>query len=414
MVQTTTYVYDEADRLLSKTKGTETTLYTWDNDGNLLTKGDQTFTWNKAGKLAAWADGTNSSSYAYDGDGVRVNQTNNGTATNYLQDLGAGMAVVLREEENGEFRDYVYGLDLISQQDSTVTNYLLTDGLGSTRLLTNKIGDVTGRYVYDVFGAERTYSGTDQTDFTFAGEQMDKTSGLQYLRARYYDPEDGRFISVDPIQYNPYSIQTYNRYVYGLNNPIKFIDPKGESVLVAAAAGVGAFFGGVIIGTAGQFVSDVVDNMAEMRPVSDWEYSDLATYWASGLSGGLDLGVSLINKFAGKVLGSGSKPFLKDYLEDGRVDNPWQDLSEGSKKATISIISNYFMEYSGMSDGIKDISKIEFMQKLYKKGFSTIFFKKPMERLLKYFDPDPVYGNFERGFSGGGGSSWGTAPSGAK
>jgi len=226
---TTTYVYDEADRLLSKTKGTETTLYTLDNDGNLLTKGDQTFTWNKDGKLATWTDGTNSSSYTYNGAGVRVTQTVNGTPTNYLQDIGSGMAVVLREDKGGDIRDYVYGLDLISQQDSTSTNYLLADGLGSTRLLTDEIGIVTGRYIYDVFGGERSYSGADQTDYTFAGEQMDKTSGLQYLRARYFDPEEGRFISVDPIPGSNTLTQTLHHYVYVENNPTNLIDPTGTS-----------------------------------------------------------------------------------------------------------------------------------------------------------------------------------------
>jgi large repetitive protein len=101
------------------------------------------------------------------------------------------MAVVLREETGGSAIDYLYGLDLIAQGDGASNSYLMADGLGSTRFLTDENGSVVARYTYDVFGLERSKTGSGETDFTFAGEQMDKDTGLQYLRARYYDPEDG-------------------------------------------------------------------------------------------------------------------------------------------------------------------------------------------------------------------------------
>jgi RHS repeat-associated protein len=304
----TAYVYDEADRLISKTKGTETTLYTWDDDGNLLTKGDQTFIWNKAGKLGAWTDGTNSSSYAYNGDGVRVSQTNNGTTIKYLQDLGAGMATVLREEENGEFIDYFYGMDLISQQDSTSTNYLLTDGLGSTRLLTNEIGDVTGRYVYDIFGAERTYSGTDQTDFTFAGEQVDKTSGLQYLRARYYDPEDGRFLSVDPYPGSLKQTQKNNNYVYVENNPTRKIDPLGTSSQDSTS---NKFAGGGEGGSEGR-------SWEQKEYTLPWTYNFIKTFFS--FSKIKVNGITMLKfKHIAKIFGVENNSALKAYFKGAKI-----------------------------------------------------------------------------------------------
>jgi RHS repeat-associated protein len=63
--------------------------------------------------------------------------------------------------------------------------------------LTDEDGDVVNDYDYDVFGALRGSSGTQENEFTFAGEQGDGSSGLQYLRARYYDPLTGRFVSQD-------------------------------------------------------------------------------------------------------------------------------------------------------------------------------------------------------------------------
>ena len=223
----TAYTYDAADRLVSKTGNEATTTYSWDNDGNMLTKGDQTLTWNKAGKLATWDDTLTSTSYTYDGDGMRIGYTVNSIETTYLQDAGTSMPLALRETTAGSTIDYVYGNDLISQVDTEGTSYLLTDGLGSSRLLTDETGAVVGRYSYDVFGEVRTKTGTNETDFTFAGEQMDTETGLQYLRARYYDPEDGRFITVDTARPHDDISATINRYVYAGNNPIINLDPSG-------------------------------------------------------------------------------------------------------------------------------------------------------------------------------------------
>lgn len=428
----TSYGYDDADRLTSRTQGATVTNYTWDADGNLLTKGDQTFTWNAIGKLASWTDGVAAASYVYNGDGVRVSQTENSTTTNYLQDLAAGMAIVLRETEGSNAIDYVYGLDLISQNDGTDISYLLADGLGSTRVITDAAGALTGHYAYDVFGQVRTQTGTAETDFTFAGEQMDTTSGLQYLRARYYDPEDGRFISVDPVPAKPTNLQGINNYIYAVNNPIIFVDPRGESIVGAALIGVGAWTLGVGTGVFGQWVSDTVDNLAfHGKNVTEYEYSDLATYWSAGLSGGLSGGIGLINKIAGKVIGSGSKPFIKDLLYDKRIDDPWQDFLEGCQEATKSLSSHFLMEYTGMNEGIDELIDSEIQKKLISKSSSTIFFKKPLEYLLGFLLPKnqrpyaELNNNGSRGSSwgpsgvsygssGSGGGSWGTAPSSCK
>jgi len=94
----------------------------------------------------------------------------------------------------------VYGLDLISRTDSGGNQeFYLTDGLGSTTDLTDGSGNSTAGYSYDAFGAIRSQSGSSDTMFRFTGEQFD-SSGLQYLRARYYDPAIGRFVGRDPLR----------------------------------------------------------------------------------------------------------------------------------------------------------------------------------------------------------------------
>jgi len=70
----------------------------------------------------------------------------------------------------------------------------------------------------------------DETDGDGSGKEHDTETGLYYYGARYYDPAIGRFISVDPAGGKPDAPQTWNRYVYTLNNPYKYVDPDGRDV----------------------------------------------------------------------------------------------------------------------------------------------------------------------------------------
>ncbi len=101
--------------------------------------------------------------------------------------------------DDGDLR-YIYGLGRIAQvDDSNVTHYYLSDALGSTMALTESTGDVVNDYEYDVFGAVSASSGSLANFFEFAGEQVDDSTDLQYLRARYYDVASGRFLGKDPL-----------------------------------------------------------------------------------------------------------------------------------------------------------------------------------------------------------------------
>ena len=93
--------------------------------------------------------------------------------------------------------------------------------------ITDADGDVVNTYGYDVFGSVRSQTGSQPNEFRFTGEQRDSESGFYYLRARYYDPAIGRFVSQDPIMGSAIGPQTLNRYPYVLNNPCSLIDPWG-------------------------------------------------------------------------------------------------------------------------------------------------------------------------------------------
>jgi RHS repeat-associated protein len=94
--------------------------------------------------------------------------------------------------------------------------------------------NLTASYTYTPYGTLSDHNGTSNNNFLFTGEQRDKQSNDYYLRARYYSPESGRFISIDPFEGYSYRPNTLNNYIYSGNNPINFVDLSGETFTVAS------------------------------------------------------------------------------------------------------------------------------------------------------------------------------------
>lgn len=84
---------------------------------------------------------------------------------------------------------------------------------------------MTATYQYDAFGALKTKTGAGDTAYRFTGELQDPqvARGLYYLRARYYDPALGRFLSRDPWPASAMNPQSWNRYAYVYNNPLRHV-----------------------------------------------------------------------------------------------------------------------------------------------------------------------------------------------
>jgi RHS repeat-associated protein len=111
---------------------------------------------------------------------------------------------------------HVYGLGHVADITNGEITYLHQDRLGSTRLITDSSGEVVGEFKSLPFGQEIV---NDDVRFAFTGKELD-SSGLYYFGARYYDPNVGRFTSVDPVRSN-------HAYSYVNNNPMNFVDPSG-------------------------------------------------------------------------------------------------------------------------------------------------------------------------------------------
>uniref|UniRef100_UPI0010F9F37E RHS repeat domain-containing protein n=1 Tax=Chitinivorax sp. B TaxID=2502235 RepID=UPI0010F9F37E len=168
--------------------------------------------------------------YAYDAEGNRVSQTVNGSAkTSWLVDANRDYAQVLEEQDpTGKATHFTYGNDLIYQQTQAQKAYFHYDGLGSTRLLTSDTGSVTDTYAYDAWGLRLNKTGNTNNTYLFGGEQHDAQLGMYYLRARYLNPETGRFVSQDTHAGNLANPITLHDYLYANGDPVGNIDPTGK------------------------------------------------------------------------------------------------------------------------------------------------------------------------------------------
>ena len=227
---TAAYTYDANDRLLSENGIT----YTYDNNGSLLTRTDAlgtiTYTYDYESRLVSVQTQDMAIQYTYDVDGIRVGYTVNGVFTDYLVDKNRHYAQVLEEKDiNGSLvASYVYGSDLIKTEKSFGPAYYLYDGQGSVRHLIDENDLLTDSYTYEGFGALSEHVGTSSNPYLFRGEQFDSQTGLYYLRARYYHPGIGRFLTADLASANQFEPQTLHRYIYALNNPGNRVDPSGQ------------------------------------------------------------------------------------------------------------------------------------------------------------------------------------------
>ena len=240
---TTSYTYDKNNRMRNQTKtaGTakEITDFWYDPNGNQIssmtvsTGGTGTA---GVGIALVGADNTNSyseynswnqliktmqngktSSYTYNGDGLRMSKTINGVKTSHIWD-GTNIAA---DVSGSTVTKYIRGLQLISSKKGSNENFYTYNGHGDVIQLTNGTGAITKQYSYDAFGVETDKADNDTNPFRYCGEYYDTETDSIYLRARYYRPTAGRFITEDPIR------DGLNWYSYCRNNPIIFIDPLG-------------------------------------------------------------------------------------------------------------------------------------------------------------------------------------------
>jgi YD repeat-containing protein len=315
-VTITTDSYNGDDQLETETQIlNSSTVYTttnhYDNNGSLTSSvtGSQhtTYTYDVRNKMVAYNDGTHSATYVYDDAGERVQETANGSTSYYLTDTqnptGYDQPIEQWAEPIGSrsgqtpSTTYVLGDRVLAQINSTGTiSYLLSDGHGSTRALTNASGVITSNsgviFSYDAFGTALNFAASSAgTVFLFGGDAIyDSISGLYMHGDGVRDRLGFEFIQMDSAagtSQDPFSL---HKYLYTAADPLNGSDPSGRATLVdldadaawlgyeSAAAAQDAALGGGALAQAAE-----VADAAEAVELAQSLLADAALKQATGL-----------------------------------------------------------------------------------------------------------------------------------
>lgn len=254
----TTYAYDAfgnrttagttlgaGHRLLTAMVGGVSYTFEHDYDGNVTRKYrtgntaayDQTRTWDGVGQLrtvttsgTAVAGGTQAVEYGYDVSGLRVRRTQGGQTVYSLWD-GADLVAELDGATGGVQRQWAHypGVDqphsIRAGGPGAPIYYHAQDGLGHVVALIDSAGRLATQRAYVPFGdAAQADSGQAIPDaLRWKARERDAATGLYYVRARWYDPDVGRFSSEDPLGLTA----GFNPYAFAANDPINYSDPTG-------------------------------------------------------------------------------------------------------------------------------------------------------------------------------------------
>jgi RHS repeat-associated protein len=195
---------------------------TYNADGELTSDGSNEYTWDDRGQLSS-ISGATTASFTYDPFSRRTSKTLSGTTTKQLYD---GPNVIQESVSGTVTANMLTGLQpdqIFSRTTSTSTENLLTNLQRSTIGLGESAGKVKTTYTYDPFGTTTTEGATSTNPFQYTGRENDG-DGLQYNRARYYNPANGRFVSQDPASFTGSGPDLYQ---YAGGDPLDHTDPLG-------------------------------------------------------------------------------------------------------------------------------------------------------------------------------------------
>jgi RHS repeat-associated protein len=202
--------------------------FTYDQNGNVVFRNAQRLDYN-VNNLLYRVINTNGvvTTFGYDANGARLWEQ---SSTNTLQ-VWIGNNY---EEKAGQILYHIYaGGRQVATFDKTGTNvfqYYHPDDLTSTSIQTDPSGNEIQSFGYTAYGQSRYTQNTNafKVSRRYTGQVLDEGTGLYYYNARYYDPVLGRFTQPDDVIQDIFNPQTYNRYSYCVNNPLRYTDPTGH------------------------------------------------------------------------------------------------------------------------------------------------------------------------------------------
>ncbi|SEL29478.1 RHS repeat-associated core domain-containing protein [Paenibacillus sp. OK003] len=242
------FTYDQLDRIVTASGNNE--QYTYDKQGNRLTmQSDKEvntvkteYQYDTRDRLTQVTTDTAKVGYQYNGDNLLVERAENGVTTRYYYD---DVAQIIAEAEvrNGtpELKaNYIRGAKLEAIVYATGSKaYVQTNGHGDVTELRDANGALLNKYEFDAWGNVESKEEKVHNPFLYSGELWDDTAQLQYLRARWYDPNTGRFINEDTFEGELNDPLSLNLYAYVKNNPLIYVDPSGHREEMSPGGGGG-------------------------------------------------------------------------------------------------------------------------------------------------------------------------------
>jgi RHS repeat-associated protein len=216
--------------------------YTYDANGNLATKTEGgnawAYTWNALNQLTGITkNAVTVATYQYDPLGRRVEKVTGATTTRWAyhrEDILRQSTTAVAATVTTAF---IHGLgsdEPLANIDASGIEYLHADGLGSIVRHTDASGAVARSLTYGAWG--EIQSGA-MSGYGFTAREWDVEASVQYSRARYYDPKEGRFLGEDALGYS----QGPNLFTYTFNNPVLFTDPSGNGAVATTLPAAGGF-----------------------------------------------------------------------------------------------------------------------------------------------------------------------------
>ncbi len=249
-----TLSYDNARQLTTSTSSAGNVDYTYDAVGQRTQRqpanGNTTqYAYDTAGNLTSLTtSGSTPIDYAYDGDGLRTDKVQGSDSLHYVWDQSAAVPLLLTENTTS----YLYdpsGLPFEQIDSQDQVRYFHHDRLGSIRTVIDTDGQRVSDQTFDAHGNKTSSSGP-AIAFGYTGEYNDPDSGLVYLRARYYDPQTGQFLTRDPLE-----ATTNDPYGYANADPANNTDPTGLITLNGVLNGLPSLQG------ASDFAASFGDNL---------------------------------------------------------------------------------------------------------------------------------------------------------
>ena len=367
------------------------TNFTHNTAGAITNKGTESFTYDLNDNLLTAPN----SSFSYDGAGNRRAKTVSGVNTRYVLSI-LGMSQVLMETNSSNTVEnyYVYGPTglLYRVKPNNTNQYYHYDFRGSTTAMTNEAQVVTHSYSYDPFGKVLASTEADFNPYRYVGQHgvAYESPTLTFMRARYYDPTTGRFVSEDPV----YAL---NLYPYADNNPINYIDYRGGRAV--SISDYWTALKEITIERANMLVTKAENYLIKNYTTSTIEYTAKAIKGCEAIVNAIETGLGIPGaresnqwyetKYINAVQNNDPKKDL--YLAGYLATSMWSSLENA--KATLQIIS-----FSSLS--VKDV-KINF-QKLTGSLTALQTRSVQMSRLFRAaWSGSELYGNITDVYSGG-------------